>query len=170
MAQPKASRPEMPAAYGIADAKSGKGLLPWKWATGRLIKNRNYWLSTSRPEGRPHVMPVWGVWLDNIFYFSTSSKSRKARNLKANPSCVLTTDNAQEAVIVEGRARKVSNIQEVKRVDRAYYRKYKWHADPDDGPFYAIRPSVAFGLIESDDFTATATRWKFGSREVFAHG
>ena len=106
-------------------------------------------------------MPVWGVWIDNVYYFSTSPKSRKARNLKENPTCVLTTDNAQEAVIVEGRVRKVRNTQEVKRADHVYYRKYKWHVDPEDGPFYAIKPSTVFGLIESDDFTNTATRWKF---------
>src|SRR5688500_8423420 len=103
---PKASRPFMPKTYGIADAKEGKGLLNWKWATDRLLKTRNYWLSTVRPDGRPHVMPIWGVWLDDIFYFSTSLQSRKARNLIHNPYGVLTTDNATEAVIVEGRVRK----------------------------------------------------------------
>jgi len=154
----------MPAAYAIAEADAGKGLLPWKWANDRLTKSRNYWLSTVRPDGRPHVMPIWGVWIDNVFYFSTSPKSRKAQNLKKNPACVLMTDDAVHAVIVEGRARKISNIREVRRVDGVYYRKYKWHADPKDGPFFALRPSVVFGLIESDDFTATATRWKFGRR------
>ena len=159
MSQPKASRPEMPMAYNIADAKGGKGLLPWKWTADRLKRNRNYWFSTSRPDGRPHVMPVWGVWLENTFFFSTSTESRKARNLRKNPTCVVTTGDAEEAVIVEGRLRKVSD-QEYERASRSYHRKYKWHIDTKDGPLFAVRPSVVFAFIESD-FTSTATRWKF---------
>ena len=57
MTQPKASRPHMPG-YGILDANSGKGLLPWSWATERLAKARNYWVATTRPDGNPHAMPV----------------------------------------------------------------------------------------------------------------
>src|SRR5213078_895996 len=77
MRQPRASRPHMHG-YGILDADSGKGLLPWTWATERLAKARNYWVSTSRPDGNPHLMPVWGIWLDDAFCFSTGTKSRKA--------------------------------------------------------------------------------------------
>ncbi len=81
--EPQAGRPQMPG-YGIADANSGSGLLPWNWAVERLQKARNYWISTTRPDGRPHAMPVWGVWYDNQFYFSTGRESRKARNLAVN--------------------------------------------------------------------------------------
>jgi hypothetical protein len=56
---PKASRPYMPG-YGILDAKSGSGLLPWSVAVERLTEARNYWIATTRPDGRPHAMPVWG--------------------------------------------------------------------------------------------------------------
>ena len=54
--------------YGVP--KSSKGLLPWKWAQDRLVKSRQYWIATTRPDGSPHVMPVWGLWLDSVFYFS----------------------------------------------------------------------------------------------------
>src|SRR6185436_4379740 len=93
---PKASRPQMPG-YGIENAKSGKGLLKWKWAADRLTKARNYLFTTVRHDGRPHVMPIWGVWLENAFYFSTGRTSVKARNLAKNPNCVLSPGDADEA-------------------------------------------------------------------------
>ena len=83
LATPKASRPFMPG-YGILDADSGRGLLPWSWAVERLSKSRNYWIASTWPDGRPHCVPVWGVWLDDGFYFSSGERSRKARN----PACI----------------------------------------------------------------------------------
>src|SRR5262249_40076116 len=106
--EPLASRPSMPD-YGIADAESGEGLLPWRWATEKLTKTQNYFLCTTRSDGRPHVMPIWGVWMDDAFYFSTGKTSVKARNLAENPRCVLCPGDADEAVIVEGVATYVTN-------------------------------------------------------------
>ena len=99
MTEPRASRPHMPG-YGIADATSGKGLLPWSWAVERLTKARNYWVATTRPDGNPHAMPVWGVWIDDAFYFSTGTQSRKARNLAENPRCVIGCEIGPDQVIV----------------------------------------------------------------------
>src|SRR5262249_30402659 len=99
--QPKASRPHMPG-YGIMDADKGSGLRTWKWATERLEKAKTYWISSTRSDGRPHVMPVWGVWLDAAFCFSTGKDSRKARNLAINPNCVTSCEVGDVAIILEG--------------------------------------------------------------------
>jgi len=56
---------------------------------------------------------VWGLWLDGAFYFSTAARSQKARNLSANPACVVTTESADEAVIVEGVAEFERTAREV---------------------------------------------------------
>ncbi|MHB8376630.1 MAG: pyridoxamine 5'-phosphate oxidase family protein [Dehalococcoidia bacterium] len=164
---PHASRPYMPG-YGLAPASEGQGLLPWSWAADRLARTRNYWLTSVRPGGAPHVMPVWGVWLDDRFYFSTSPTSRKARNLAAQPQCVLTADDPREAVIVEGLAGIVDDAATVERIIAAYNPKYGWALTAADGPFYLVRPRVVFGFIEnsdagagSGDFAQTATRWTF---------
>src|SRR5271167_1500689 len=97
--QPKCSRPHMPG-YGLP--RDNKGLLPWTWAEQRLKQSHNYWITTVKPEGAPHTMVVWGLWQDGRLLFSTGSKSRKARNLAENPNCVVCTEHAHEAVIVEG--------------------------------------------------------------------
>jgi hypothetical protein len=55
---PRASRPYMPG-YGLLDASSGRGLLPWSWAIDRLSKAKNYYISTTTADALPHCMPVW---------------------------------------------------------------------------------------------------------------
>src|ERR1700675_123558 len=95
---PRSSRPHMPG-YGLPEAN--KGLLPWSWAEQRLKKSHNYWITTTKPDGAPHTMVVWGLWLDGAFIFSTGRQSRKARNLAENKKCVVCTEHAHEAVIVE---------------------------------------------------------------------
>lgn len=158
---PRASRPYMPG-YQIAAAEGGKGLLPWSWAAERLSNAHNYWLSTTRPDGGPHAMAVWGVWLDESFIFSTAQSSTKARNLAADPRCVVCPERGDEAVVLEGVAEEVTDPALLRRFADAYNTKYDWDMDAAAGGIYAVRPSVAFGFIElPGDFPTTATRWTF---------
>ena len=161
MTEPKASRPHMPG-YGILDADQGKGLLPWSWATERLATAHTYWVATTRRDGAPHVMPVWGVWLDNAFCFSTGAQSRKARNLAENSKCVITCEASEAQIIVEGVA-EVNTGPELNRLfAEAYGPKYNWDMEDFNEPVYAVRPTVVFGFTPSaDEFTSTATRWTF---------
>lgn len=154
---PKAGRPNMPG-YGLSH--SAKGLLPWKWAQDRLRQSRQYWIATTRPDGSPHVMVVWGIWLEDSFYFSTGKTSRKGRNLAANPHCVVGSENAAEAVIVEGVAETLRDAQKLEPVFAAYQKKYKIDIRGMGEPLYRVKPSVVFGLFEKK-FTGTATRWTF---------
>src|ERR1700676_1545856 len=102
--QPTADRPFAPG-YGIVGAEDGKGLLSWAWVARKINNCRTFWLATIHVgRARPHVMPVWGVWLDDAFFFSTGRKSRTGQTLAANPACTIANDNGEEAVIVEGLA------------------------------------------------------------------
>src|SRR5579884_489883 len=103
---PVAKRPKMDG-YGVP--RSSEGTLPWQWALERLTRSHNYLLTTVRPDGAPHVMPVWGVWLQGAWYFSTASNSRKSRNLEQNANCVVCNDNVEEAVILEGTAQRLDD-------------------------------------------------------------
>ena len=84
MRPPAAGRPVMPREYRIR--KGSKDLLAWSHVEERMSKAHNYWVSTTRPDGRPHVMPVWGVWIERRFYFGTDRRSRKGRNLARQPA------------------------------------------------------------------------------------
>lgn len=160
---PKASRIQAPG-YGFPVGK--KGLLPWSWAEQRLKKSHNYWITTAKPDGSPHTMVIWGMWQDGRFLFSTGSKSRKARNLELNPHCIVCSENAAEAVIVEGIA-EVADVAARKKMLPAYERKYKFDLSSmkDDilsmkEPVFAVRPTVAFALWEKH-FQKKSTRWTF---------
>jgi len=156
--QPKASRPYMPG-YGLP--KDKKGLLPWSWAKKRLENSHNYWITTVRPDGAPHTMVVWGLWLESAFYFSTGRSSRKARNLAVNSRCIVCTERADEAVIVEGEAGLIGDRSRLRAFFRKYEKKYKWDMSAyQNEPIFAIRPRVVFGLDEKR-FPSATTRWRF---------
>jgi nitroimidazol reductase NimA-like FMN-containing flavoprotein (pyridoxamine 5'-phosphate oxidase superfamily) len=165
-AEPVASRPDMPG-YGLPEGESG--LMPWSWAEKRLSESHNYWIATSRPDGRPHLMVIWGLWRDGAFYFSTGGQSRKARNLEHDAHCVIGTEHAAEAVVVEGKAEKVADVALLKTLLSLYQRKYDYDMSSMETdilnleePIFAVRPIVAFGLDEAATLN-NATRWRFGS-------
>lgn len=83
------------------------------------------YLTTVRPDGTPHVMPLWGIWVDGRLYFSTGAQSRKARNLAANARCVVCTENAAEAVVVEGMAIPLDDGARLEELAPHYAKKYK---------------------------------------------
>ncbi len=122
-AKPKPSRIATPG-YGFP--KGTKGLLAWSWAEQRLKKSHNYWITTVKPNGSPHTMVVWGLWQDGRFLFSTGGQSRKARNLAQNRNCVVCTEDASEAVIVEGVA-EIADVPARRKFLPAYERKYKFN-------------------------------------------
>src|ERR1700674_4531576 len=138
--QPKDDRPFAPG-YGIVGAEGGKGLLPWAWVARKMDNCRTFWLATIHAgRARPHVMPVWGVWLDDAFFFSTGRKSRKGQNLAANPACTITNDDGEEAVIVEGLATQAEDAAEQERVAIAYKKKYMMDPRSMGEPIFRVQP------------------------------
>ena len=164
MTAPKAVRPYMPG-YGLRPAAEGTGLLPWSWAEERLAGSRNYWVATVWPQRRPHVMPVWGMWQRDAFWFSSSKGSRKSRNLMANSRCVFTTEDANNPVVVEGVAKLIDDHETLEHVLAWENEKYKTDysfelLNPELNSCFRITPVWAFGLA-GDDFTGSPTRWDF---------
>src|SRR5215472_8092404 len=142
--KPQADRPFAPG-YGIVGAAEGKGLLPWSWVAKKMNACRTFWLGTIHASAaRPHVMPLWGVWLEDAFYFSTGRKSRKGQNLATNPACTVTNDDGEEAVIIEGAAEEVKDAAALKRMATAYKKKYGWDISKMDEPVFSVRPSRVF--------------------------
>jgi PPOX class probable F420-dependent enzyme len=164
---PDSSRPYMPG-YGVASPDQGSGLLPWSWAEQRLASSHDYWVATRWPDGRPHIMPVWGVWDGSALWFSSSAQSRKAKNLRADPRCSVATDNALEPVIVEGTAELVTDLGHIGEFLKLSNAKYQVSygldfLDPAINATFRVEPSWAFSLTE-DDFTGSPTRWTWTSR------
>lgn len=159
-----AARPFMPG-YGVLPAAAGSGLLPWSWAAEKLRVSANYWLASTWPEGRAHLMPVWGVWADEAFWFSSGGASRKVRNLRADPRCTVAVEDALDPVVLEGVAEVRGQEQDRRRFLIALNAKY----DTDYGLDFLdgvsalclrVRPIAAFGLRQQD-FAGSPTRWTF---------
>jgi general stress protein 26 len=160
--------------YGILGATEGSGLLSWSWAESRLTSSRNYWAVTVWPDGRPHAMPVWAVWDPGpqLLWFTSSLASRKARNVAANGQCVLTTEDADNPVVVEGVADIVADAQSIAHVIALINAKYATtysvdFLDPTVQATMRVRPRWAFALAQ-DDFTGSPTRWEFPAAEARA--
>jgi nitroimidazol reductase NimA-like FMN-containing flavoprotein (pyridoxamine 5'-phosphate oxidase superfamily) len=163
--EPRASRPLLPDGYGVP--KDSETLLPWSWAVERLEEARNYWFSTTRPDGRPHAMPAWAVWLDGVLYFEGSPETRRARNLAANPSLAVHLESSDQVVVLEGEAHDASRPDRAlaERLAAAFTAKYaathEYRPAPDQwdqGGLWSMRPRVVFGWSE---FPKTVTRWRF---------
>jgi len=141
--------------------------LPWAWALHRLVEARTYWICTTRPDGRPHARPMWGLWLDDVFSFRTGSPA--AANLAVHPQITMHVDSGSEVVIVEGEA-DVATPARAEHYAQAYELKYHWPVDPADPhrPIRDLIPHVVFGWLSDPTgldggaaFHATPTRWHF---------
>jgi hypothetical protein len=137
-------------------------MLEWSWAAERLEQARNYWVSTSRPDGRPHAMPVWGVWLDGSFYFGSGRNSAKSRNLAANPAIVVHLESGDETVILEGLAEVVLDDSLRQRVGEVYGPKYDFTPDVsgEDDLWFVVRPERAYTWTERG-YPGDATQFDF---------
>lgn len=159
----RAGLPDVPALYGL---KPRKQYLPFRHAEKRLSESRNYWICTTRPDGRPHSIPVWGFWVDNAIYFGTARSSRKARNLSRNRAVSIHLDSGDDVVIVEGTATEVdlSDKSTFKKLDAASRAKYKMPLMiVPESVVYVVRPRVVLAWTEKD-FPKNATRWSFDAQ------
>lgn len=151
--------------YGILPADQGSGLIPWAEAERRLSVSHDYWVATTRPDGSPHVMPVWGVWLDDRLWFSSGLRSRKARNLAADPRCTVTTDDARDPVVVDGTVERPTDGASIAAFVAAVNAKYDAAVtvefqDPAVNGTFAVLP-VRVVALSGADFSGSPTRWRF---------
>jgi hypothetical protein len=160
MLEPVADRPDMPEGY------LGAAPLPWTWAEEQLADARNYWATTIGPAGRPHVRPVWGVWLDGAVQFSTGA--RHTANIARDPRVTVNLEDGDECLILEGTADAVLDETVRRAFASAYAEKYDWEMTLDFvDVVYVVRPQLALGWFAHDIakgstlFQATATRWRF---------
>lgn len=122
MKTPKVTRPNFP--QGYVDRPTS--YLTWDWVAAQLTESKHYWLCSVRPDGRPHVVPRWCVYLDGKIYYDGSPETRHARNLTHNPNVSVHLENGAEAIILEGTAAEAGkpSADLGKRLAQAY-KKYK---------------------------------------------
>lgn len=144
-----------------------RSAISWPEVAARLAPARSYWLGTTSPGGAPHAAPVWGVVIGDTLYLYTERRTRKARNLAADPRLVVHLESGDDVVIVHGTADDLGNPAQVPQVVTALTAKYTSPADrrylPDADPgfdvVYAIRPQSAM-LWRLPDYETSQRRWK----------
>jgi len=147
---------------------------PWAEARDRLEKAELYWLTTVRPDGRPHTTPLAAVWLDGTLFFCTGESERKAQNLVRNSHCdIMTGCNSLYGgldLVVEGEAVIVRDEARLRRVADRYASKYgppfiflvrdgAFYGDEGKTLVYEVTPTKAFGFGRGEAFSQT--RWRF---------
>ena len=100
------------------------GHVSWDWIDAQLRAHRSVWLSTTRPDGRPHAMPVWYWWDGTALYFITARTTQKARNLASSNQVVVHGWDGDDVVILEGTAAAVTDPTEHDRLEQAWAAKY----------------------------------------------
>ncbi len=163
-------RSELDARYSDATATAR----PWAEAESLLRAAELFWISTVRPDGRPHVTPLPAVWSRGALHFCTGPEERKALNLALNPYVVLTTGtntwNKGYDLVVEGEAARVLDDDRLRGLADAWERKYGtfWHFEVQNGYFhhgpgkavvFAVAPGTVFGFGKGEPFSQT--RWRF---------
>jgi len=154
MSEPRVTRPRFPAGY----VDHPQAFVPWSHVEQRLTQAKSYWLCTVRPDGRPHAVPKWGVWLDGKIYFDGSPETRHARNIAENPHVTLHLESGDEAVIVEGLCRASPKpVPELgRRLAEAYAAKYAlfgYSPAPDqwdNGGLFEILPQTVLAWTKFD--------------------
>ena len=159
------SRPDLGASGPL---EYDSGMLTWEFVDIRMRRALNYWIASAGIDGRPHAVPVWGAWLNDVFYFVGAG--RKVRNLRANPQAAIHLESGDEVILIEGRFEEIGRPSQrlLRQVDEEFIRKYETyrpseHLDgrsqssyPPEGLF-AVHPQL---VIAWSGMASDATRWR----------
>jgi len=107
-------------------------ITPWAQIRDSLAKAGTTWLSTVRPDGRPHVVPVGALWVDGAYIVTTGQSTVKGNNLDHNPHCVISLSIPGFDLVFEGDASRVTDVEKLERIARAYADQ-GWPAYVHDG-------------------------------------
>jgi len=157
----------------------GHDPIPWSRALA-LLENfqggpgQSTWIATTDPDGGAHLAGVGAVWLDGRYWFTSGPKTRKSRNIAANPTCAISVSLKGLDLVVEGRANRVTDDATLQRLAETY-RTGGWEATVKEGAFtaaysapsagpppwyvYELVATKAFGVATAEP--NGATRWVF---------
>jgi nitroimidazol reductase NimA-like FMN-containing flavoprotein (pyridoxamine 5'-phosphate oxidase superfamily) len=159
----------------------GNDPLPWSRPHDLLVAGpaqpgTSFFLATTRPDGRPHVAAVGIMWHDGDLYFNSGPGARKAKNLAANPACVMSASLEGIDLVLEGTASMLDDPGLMETL-AAKFRTVGWPVEVKDGrltapfsapsagpppwDFYRFRFHTGFGVATAEP--SGATRWRFDS-------
>jgi hypothetical protein len=163
----KVTRPTFPKGY----VDKPVSFLTWDWVAAQLAESKHYWLCSVRPNGRPHVVPRWAVFIDEKIYYDGSPETRHNRNIESNSHVSLHLENGMEAIILEGTSGPAGKPSPElgQRLSQEYKKKYKdlgYAPEPnswDEGGLYVFTPQQC---IAWSKFNEDPTKFIFSEEAV----
>lgn len=149
------TRPKFPRGY----ADKPVSYLTWEGVAAQLTQAKHYWLCSVRPDGRPHVVPRWCVYVDGKIYYDGSTETRHAINIRSNPNASLHLEDGRQAVILEGTCKEAGKPSRelAKKLSKAYqkYKEYGYTPGPsswDHGGLFVFTPRqcIAWSTFHED--------------------
>ena len=154
--EPVAELLDFPEGYGKAT-----GPLVWTAVRTELERAQHYWIATVRPDGRPHVVPVEGLWVDDAWYYSGSKETIHYRSVAANPQAAMHLEAATKVFVVEGEVLPIDPAQTlVARLAKAWRQKYGY-APPDADESVGVLRLTPRSILAWTAFPKDATRFRF---------
>jgi hypothetical protein len=162
MATPKTSRPHFPTGY----LEAPLGFVAWEQVSRELAETIHYWFCSVQPDGKPHVVPKWGVWVNDHFYCDGSPETRHARNITANPAVAVHLESGERVVILNGTCRDPGKPEPAlaRQIASEYTRKYAsldYSPQPeqwDQGGLLEVTPVTVLAWTK---FTEDPTKFTF---------
>jgi hypothetical protein len=149
--------------------------LDWPDVERRLASNGWFWLASVRPDGAPHLMPLFAAWSEPVLFIASKESARKSRNLDADGRCVLSTEADGAHLVVEGEASRVRDRATLERASAAFRQIHGWpttvagdqldadYGAPSSGgpPYrvYQVAPTKIFALPIDGSFLPTRLRF-----------
>lgn len=149
---------------------------PWAEVRDRFSEASTHWLATMHPDGRPHVVPLGPLLIDDLVYFTMGQGTRKGKNLEANAQCTIVYSVKGWDVAIDGSAVKVADEAKLRRIAEAYAAQ-GWPAYVHDGvldapysapttgpaPYdvYEMTPTTAFAFGNGEETAYNTTRYRF---------
>ncbi len=122
----------------------------WRAIEARLSRENTIWLATVRADGRPHLVPLWYVWLAGKVYVCTGSRTQKFTNMYSNQNVSLSLADTANVVVVEGEAH-TAPPDEVDTLADHFYHKYEWDFRYDDSADWRLIVITPFKIMAWGD-------------------
>jgi len=130
----------------------------WRAIEGRLSREDTIWFATTRSDGRPHLAPMWFVWLDDKIYICTGSNTQKFTNMRHNQNVALALTDPHKVVLIEGEAH-VAARSTVEALANHFYHKYEWDFRYDDSTDWRLIEITPYKILAwGDGYDAEGTR------------
>ena len=149
--------------YGDASATAP----PWSEIEQRLIDAPLYWMVTVRRDGRPHSVPLVGVWTNGAFHFCTGRLEQKWKNFEANPHVTVLAGplgadgwGRGKDISVEGVVERVTDVAQLQELADGWRAKYgsDWDFEVRGDQFFEVSDSGDGGHGGADVFRVVATK------------